>query len=117
MNWIISAFNLTSAAFIPFWSQLADIFGRHVTLQSTLVLMLIGSALCLSAPLNAFPLFIFGRAIQGISCAGINVVVRVILADKVSLKEYAKNYSIFSFFMGISYALGPVIGGFLTDSN
>lgn len=117
MNWIISAFNLTSATFIPFWAQFADIFGRHVALQATLILMLIGSAICFAAPLNAFPLLIFGRAIQGLSCAGINVVSRVIMADKVSLKEYSKNFSIFSLFLGLSYALGPLIGGFLTNSN
>jgi hypothetical protein len=117
MNWIISAFNLTSATFIPFWAQFADIFGRHIALQIVLVLMLIGSALCTSAPLDAFPMLIFGRAIQGLSCAGINVITRVILADKVSLKEYSKNFSFFSFFAGLSYAIGPVIGGFLTDSS
>jgi MFS family permease len=43
--------------------------------------------------------------------------VRVILADKVSLKEYSKNFSFFSFFAGMSYAIGPVIGGYLTDSS
>ena len=117
MNWIISAFNLTSATFIPFWAQFADIFGRHAALQATILLMLIGSVLCFRAPLNAFPVLILGRAIQGISCAGINVVSRVIMADKVSLKEYAKNFSIFSLFVGISYAIGPLIGGFLTNTD
>jgi MFS family permease len=39
------------------------------------------------------------------------------MADKVTLKENAKNNSIFAFFAGISYAIGPAIGGFLTDSN
>jgi MFS family permease len=77
--------------------------------------MLIGSALCTAAPVDAFPMLIFGRAVQGLSCAGINVIVRVILADKVSLKEYSKNFSFFSFFAGMSYAIGPVIGGYLTD--
>ena len=33
------------------------------------------------------------------------------------MKEYSKNFSIFSFFAGISYAIGPLIGGFLTDKN
>lgn len=117
MNWIISAFNLCSATFIPFWGQIVDIFGRTATLEATLVLMMIGSALCVAAPLNAFPVFILGRALQGMSVSGINVCTKVVLADKVSLKENAKNNSIFALFAGISYAVGPVIGGFLTDSN
>ncbi|KAK1961964.1 MFS general substrate transporter [Colletotrichum sublineola] len=90
LNWIIAAFNLTSAAFIPFWGQMADIFGRHVTMQACLVLMLVGSALCTGAPLTAFPVLLLGRAFQGLACAGINILVRVILADKVSLSENAK---------------------------
>lgn len=110
MNWIISAFNLCSAAFIPFWGQMADVFGRFVTMESTLLLMLLDSALCTDAPTGAFPMLILGRAIQGMSVAGINVVVRAILGDGVSLKEYAKNNSIFFIVAGVGYALGPVIG-------
>src|SRR5271168_5042193 len=117
MNWIISAFNLQAATFIPFWGQIADIFGRHAALEMVLLFMIVGSTLCTAAPLNAFPVLILGRALQGMACAGINVICRVIMADKVSLKEYSKNFSIFSFFAGLSYAIGPVIGGFLTDKS
>ncbi|TLS25964.1 hypothetical protein PpBr36_07455 [Pyricularia pennisetigena] len=116
LNWIISAFNLTSAAFIPFWGQMADVFGRHAALQATVVIMMIGSALCTAAPTDAFPMLLLGRGIQGLGCAGISVIVRVIIADKVSLKENAKNWSIFSFTAGMSYAIGPVIGGYLTTA-
>ncbi|KAI6256937.1 hypothetical protein MCOR19_006635 [Pyricularia oryzae] len=116
LNWIISAFNLTSAAFIPFWGQMADVFGRHAALQATVIIMMIGSAFCTAAPTDAFPVLLLGRGIQGLGCAGISVIVRVIIADKVSLKENAKNWSIFSFTAGMSYAIGPVIGGYLTTA-
>lgn len=75
--------------------------------------MMIGSALCTAAPTDAFPVLLLGRGIQGLGCAGISVIVRVIIADRVSLKENAKNWSIFSFTAGMSYAIGPVIGGML----
>jgi MFS family permease len=39
------------------------------------------------------------------------------MADKVTLKENAKNNSIFALFAGVSYAVGPLIGGFLANSN
>ncbi|KAJ9132255.1 MFS general substrate transporter [Pleurostoma richardsiae] len=117
LNWIISAFNLTSAAFIPFWGQMTDIFGRHHSLQACIILMMIGSALCTGAPTDAFPVLLLGRGFQGLGCAGIGVIVKVILADKVSLKENAKNWSIFAFVGGCSYGLGPVIGGYLTRAN
>ncbi|KAM6511675.1 hypothetical protein FALCPG4_016676 [Fusarium falciforme] len=117
LNWIISSFNLTAAAFIPFWGQMADIFGRHASIQACMIIAIVGGALCTGAPTNAFPMLLFGRALQGIGCAGINVVVRAIVADKVSLQEDAKNWSIFSMVAGSSYSVGPVIGGYLTNTN
>ncbi|XXG97725.1 hypothetical protein Hte_004034 [Hypoxylon texense] len=117
LNWIISAFNLTSAAFIPFWGQMGDIFGRHWSLQICSLIMLIGSALCTGAPTNAFGAFLLGRALQGVACAGLNTLVRVVLADKVTLKENAKNWSLFALTGGMCYGLGPVIGGYLTAAN
>ncbi|KAI1649629.1 MFS general substrate transporter [Daldinia loculata] len=117
LNWIISAFNLTSAAFIPFWAQMADIFGRHWSLQMCSFIMLVGSALCTGAPTTAFGAFLLGRALQGVACAGLNTIIRAILADKVSLEENAKNWSLFSLVGGLCYGLGPVIGGYLTAAN
>ncbi|CAK7263292.1 hypothetical protein SEPCBS57363_000491 [Sporothrix epigloea] len=115
LNWIISAFNLTSAAFIPFWGQATDIFGRHAAIQAAIVIMIIGSTLCTAAPTSLFAVLLLGRAIQGLGCAGLNVVVRVILLDRVSLRENAKNWSIFSFTAGMSYGIGPIVGGALTN--
>ncbi|KAK3306000.1 uncharacterized protein B0T15DRAFT_398589 [Chaetomium strumarium] len=118
LNWIITAFNLTSASFLPFFAQLADIFGRHATLQTALAIITVGSALCTAAPTtattNGFPLLLFGRALQGVGAAGINICVRTILADKVSLGEYAKNWTVFALVSGISFSVGPVAGGYLT---
>ncbi|KAK3293051.1 major facilitator superfamily domain-containing protein [Chaetomium fimeti] len=114
LNWIITAFNLTSAAFLPIFAQLADVFGRHATLQTALVIITIGSALCTAAPTSAFPLLLLGRALQGVGAAGINICVRTILADRVSLGEYAKNWTTFALVSGVSFGLGPVAGGYLT---
>ncbi|KAL1894514.1 hypothetical protein Sste5346_005749 [Sporothrix stenoceras] len=72
--------------------------------------MMIGSTLCTATPTSTFAVLLLGRAIQGLGCAGLNVVVRVILLDRVSLRENAKNWSIFSFTAGMSYGVGPVIG-------
>lgn len=117
LNWIISVFNLTSAAFLPFWAQIADIFGRHATIHTTIILMMIGSAICTGAPTDAFAVLLLGRAIQGVGAAGVNISVRVILADKVSLADYALNWTLFAMFSGIGFSIGPVIGGYLTQAS
>ncbi|KAI1780472.1 major facilitator superfamily domain-containing protein [Hypoxylon cercidicola] len=110
---IISAFSLNSTAFIPFRGQMGDMFGRHWSLQICSLIMLIGSALCIGAPTDAFGAFLLGRAIQGVICAGLNTLVRVILADNVTSKENAKNWSLFVFTGGMCYGIGPAIGGYL----
>jgi MFS family permease len=43
--------------------------------------------------------------------------VRIILADRVSLAEYAFNFTLFSLASAVAFSIGPVIGGFLTESN
>lgn len=96
---------------------MADIFGRHASLQAVLLLMTLGSALCTGAPTSSFPVLLLGRGFQGVACAGISVLVRVIISDKVSLQENAKNWSFFSLTGGCSYAIGPVIGGYMTSAT
>lgn len=110
-NWIASAFNLTSSAFIPCWAQMADIFGRFNSIIAATVLMLVSSAICTAAPTHLLPLLLFGRALQGIAASGIAVIVRTILADGFSLQESTKNWAIFAFIGGLFYGLGPVVGG------
>ncbi|KAI5463864.1 major facilitator superfamily domain-containing protein [Mariannaea sp. PMI_226] len=117
LNWIISSFNLTSAAFLPFWAQMTDIFGRHLTAQASIVVVMVGSAICTGAPTSAFGVLLLGRSIQGIGVAGTNMCVRTILADRVTLSEYALNWTIFALVAGISFSIGPVIGGFLTQAS
>ena len=72
-------------------------------------LMWFGSTLCAAA--QAWGVLLLGRALQGMSSAGIMNIIGIILADKVSLKENARNNSIFAFISGASYGLGPLIGG------
>lgn len=97
--------------------QMADIFGRHASLQAVLILMTLGSTLCTAAPTSSFPMLLLGRGFQGVACAGISVLVRVIISDKVSLQENAKNWSFFALTGGCSYAIGPVVGGYLTSTS
>lgn len=112
-SWIVTAFTITATAFIPAIGQLCDVFGRHGVLQFALLLMWVGSALCAGA--QTFWMLLLGRAITGVSAAGLLVVETVVLGDKVSLKENALQNTLFSMIAGCSFAVGPVIGGYLTS--
>ncbi|OJK01015.1 hypothetical protein ASPACDRAFT_42514 [Aspergillus aculeatus ATCC 16872] len=115
LNWIVTAFSLTSTTFIPIFGQLADVFGRHWVLQTAIFLMLVGSVLCAAA--QTWGMLLLGRALQGTGSAGLGNLIMIILADKVSLKENARNKSLFTLVGGVGYAVGPIIGGYLTQTN
>ncbi|KAH7093229.1 major facilitator superfamily domain-containing protein [Paraphoma chrysanthemicola] len=113
LSWIGTAFTLTDTAFVPIFGQLADVFGRYAALQMAVIIMTLGAVLCASTPV--WPVLVLGRAIQGVGTAGMTTCSLIILADKVSLKEQAFNTSIFHFLIGIAYATGPLIGGYMTN--
>lgn len=79
--------------------------------------MMVGSAICTGAPTWAYGALLLGRALQGVGAAGINICVRTILADRVSLADYVVNWTIFALVAGISFSIGPVIGGYLTETS
>lgn len=115
MNWIIVATELTATAFTAPFAQFADVFGRYYTLQASVVFMIFGSALCAGAPISNFAMLLAGRGIQGLATAGTMVLTRIILSDKVSLKDNAVNNTIFSLVSGVGFGIGPVVGGYLTS--
>ncbi|KZM26607.1 uncharacterized protein EKO05_0005504 [Ascochyta rabiei] len=112
LSWIGTAFTLTDTAFVPVFGQLADVFGRFAALELAVAIMSLGGVLCAAAP--AWPVLVLGRALQGVGTAGMSTCSLIILADKVSLKEQAFNTSIFHFLIGVAYATGPLIGGYMT---
>ncbi|KAK0710480.1 major facilitator superfamily domain-containing protein [Apiosordaria backusii] len=120
LNWLITAFNLPTASLLPLWAQLVDTFGRHSALQSSILIITIGSAICTAAPVSqngagtGWGVMLFGRGLQGVGAAGVNICVRTILADRVSLAEYAKNWSLFAVFAAVGFGIGPVVGGYLS---
>lgn len=79
--------------------------------------MVIGSAICTGSPTSHFGVLLFGRSLQGVGAAGVNVSIHTILADKVSLAEYALNWTIFALLSGVAFGIGPVIGGYLTTAS
>ncbi|CRG90368.1 Multidrug resistance protein 3 [Talaromyces islandicus] len=115
LNWIVTAYTLTSTAFIPTFGQIADIYGRHAALQLSMAFMLVGSTLAAAA--QTWGMLILGRALQGTSAAGIMNIIMIVLSDKVTLEENAKNNTLFTLVSSISYSVGPVIGGYLTNAN
>ncbi len=81
-------------------------------IQAAILFVLIGSVL--GAGAQAWPMLLLGRGFQGLGFSGLGVVTRLILSDKVSLRENSKNNTLFNLLNGIAMGVGPVVGGYLT---
>jgi MFS family permease len=76
---------------------------------------MIGSVLCAAA--QSWEMLLVGRALQGLGAAGIMSLSRIILSDGATLAENSKANSVLSLIAGCSYAVGPIIGGYLADAS
>ncbi|KZV65617.1 MFS general substrate transporter [Peniophora sp. CONT] len=111
-SWIGEIYLLTSTVFLPLYASVADVYGRHFALQSSLFLFLIGSAICTGA--MSMPTLLVGRGISGVGAAGMLTLPRIILADTASVDAQANQTSILFVLYAIGYCTGPIIGGALS---
>ena len=114
LPWLITVFLLASTACMPLYGKVADIHGRRVTLCAALAIHLAGCLICALAPSMA--VLIFGRVVQGIGAAGLTSIPVVVLGDVAAPKERGKYSAYFAVTYTTAGALGPALGGFLSDA-
>ncbi|MDQ1725183.1 MAG: hypothetical protein QOG52_2211 [Frankiaceae bacterium] len=111
--WVTLSYILASTVTTPLWGKLGDLFGRKYLFQATIVLFLIGSALCGIA--QSMTQLIIYRGIQGLGAGGIMVLAMASVADIVPPRERGKYQGYFGGVFGASSVLGPLLGGFFTE--
>jgi MFS family permease len=98
---------------VPLYGKVADIYGRKVTLRIAIAIYMAGSLVCALAP-NMMVL-ILGRALHGLGGGGLATIGSIVLGDVVAPKERGRYYAYFAVVYTTAGALGPVLGGFLSD--
>ncbi|KAF2858781.1 putative major facilitator superfamily transporter, partial [Piedraia hortae CBS 480.64] len=112
-TWIGSAFLLANSASTPLWGKISDIFGRKPMLLAANAVFLLGSALAGWA--TSIGMLIAARAIQGVGGGGLVSLVNITIGDLFSLRRRGTFYGIIGAVWAIASAIGPVIGGALTE--
>lgn len=114
LSWVVTAYLLTSTAATPLWGKISDLYGRRIIFQMTIVIFLVGSALCGLA--QNMPQLIAFRAIQGIGGGGLMAIAFAIIGDVIPPRERGRYQGYFGAVFGISSVAGPLLGGWLTDA-
>jgi EmrB/QacA subfamily drug resistance transporter len=115
LQWTIDAYTLVIASLLMLSGSTADRLGRRRVFQCGLALFSLGSLLCALAP-NLGTL-IAARVVQAIGGSMLNPVAMSIIRNVFEdPRERAQAVGVWGALMGISMALGPVVGGALVDS-
>ncbi|MGD1053997.1 MAG: MFS transporter [Candidatus Dormibacteria bacterium] len=112
LEWVISAYALTLAAFLLTAGSLADRFGRRRMFAIGLGAFTSASLLCGLASDATF--LIIARGVQGVGGAIMFATSLALLADAFRGRERGVAFGVFGAVTGAAVAVGPVVGGGIT---
>ncbi|MFE3953666.1 MFS transporter [Nocardia sp. NPDC059091] len=115
LQWIVDVYTLTLASLLMLSGAAADRFGRKRVFRIGLLTFALGSLLCSVAP--TIEVLIGARFVQAVGGSMLNPVAMSIITTTFTGRiERARAVGVWGAVVGISTALGPMVGGVLIDS-
>ena len=112
--WAFTSYLLTATVSGPIYGKLSDLFGRRSIFMIGVAIFLAGSVACaISGEMWQFIAF---RGIQGLGAGALFPISLAIIGDIFAPSERGKYQGFFGAVFGISFLIGPAIGGILTDT-
>ncbi|MCW2956037.1 MAG: drug resistance transporter, EmrB/QacA subfamily [Thermoleophilia bacterium] len=113
-TWVFTATMLASAVAVPIFGKLSDMYGRRPLYISGVSIFILGAIGCALA--QTMGQLIAARAVQGIGMGAIMPLAMAIIADVVPARERGKWQGIMGGVFGLATVLGPLAGGWISDS-
>ena len=113
-TWVLTSYLVANAIILPASAYLTTFIGRKKFYMICVVLFGVSSALCGLAP--SLGLLVFFRILQGAGGGGLAPSEQAILADTFEPKDRGKAFALYGLAVVVAPALGPTLGGWITDN-
>ena len=114
INWVLTSYIVATAIAIPITGWLADRIGRRQLFIASVIGFTIASVMCAMA--QSLTEMVMFRAAQGVAGAFIVPLAQATMLDINPREKHARAMAVFGAGVMIGPILGPVLGGWLTDS-
>ena len=114
IGWVVTGYAIANVIVIPLTAWLGEQFGQKRYFIFSLVGFTISSVLCGFAP--TLPFLIISRILQGLCGGGLLAKAQAILFQTFPPEEQGTAQGVFGMGVIVGPAIGPTLGGYLTDS-
>jgi DHA2 family multidrug resistance protein len=113
-TWVLTSYLVSNAIVLPISGWIANRIGRKNFYMSCVALFTVFSFFCGLA--TTLPMLIVFRVIQGAAGGGLQPSERAILADTFPPEKRSLAFSLYGMAVVLAPAIGPTIGGWITDN-
>src|SRR5579872_5744404 len=113
-TWVLTSYLVANAMVLPISGWIANRIGRKRFYMSCVFLFTVCSLLCGLAP--TLGLLVFFRVLQGAAGGGLQPSEQSILADTFPPALRGMAFAMYGVTVVVAPTLGPVLGGWITDS-
>ncbi len=113
-TWVITSYLVANAIILPISGWLSEVIGRKRFYMLSVALFAVSSLLCGIAP--SLGLLVAARALQGLGGGGMAPSEQAMLADTFPPSRRAQAFAAYGVAVIVAPALGPTIGGYITDN-
>src|SRR5277367_2099716 len=113
-TWVLTSYLVANAIILPITGWLVSLFGRKRFFMTCMAIFTVASLFCGIAPNLGF-LLLF-RVVQGAGGGGLQPMAQTVLADTFPPEKRGVAFSIYGITAVCAPAIGPTLGGWLTDT-
>src|SRR5260370_31780313 len=114
VTWILTTYLVANAVILPMSAWLSRVLGRKNYYLACVALFTLPSFLCGIAP--SLGIMLLARVLQGIAGGGLAPAEQAILVDTFPPHKRAMAFALYTVAIVTAPAIGPVLGGWITDN-